>query len=104
MRGTPHSELHQLTLQAIYNHPSGWFVRGETLWTAQINGGFIDREPGDDFWQFNLLAGYRFWQRRAEVSVGVLNLGDRDYQLEPLTLYNELPRERTFVARLSFKF
>jgi hypothetical protein len=36
--------------------------------------------------------------------VGVLNITDQDYRLNPLTLYNELPRERTFVASLKFFF
>ncbi len=103
-RGHFSSDLHRMTLHAIYNHRSGWFARGETVWMAQDNSGLLSSERGDDFWQFNLLTGYRFWQRRVEVSVGVLNIGGRDYRLEPLTLYNELPRERTFVARMNFKF
>jgi hypothetical protein len=37
-----------------------------------------------------------------EVRVGVFNLTDQDYQLNPLTLYSELPRERLFAA--SFRF
>jgi tetratricopeptide (TPR) repeat protein len=99
------SVLHQVTLYAIYNHPSGFFAQAQAVWTAQDNNdGFKGGEPGDDFWHANAFVGYRFWRRRAEVSVGVLNIGDRDYKLEPLTLYNELPRERTFVARLSLKF
>jgi len=36
--------------------------------------------------------------------LGVLNLADRDYHLNPLTLYNDLPRERTLVASLKFYF
>jgi hypothetical protein len=59
---------------------------------------------GDDFWQFNVLAGYRLAQRRIEVTVGLLNLTDQNYQLNPLTLYNDLPRERTFMARLRLNF
>ena len=58
----------------------------------------------DDFWQLNAFTGYRFARRRAEVAVGLVNITDEDYELEPLTLYTELPRERTLVARFSFKF
>ena len=36
--------------------------------------------------------------------IGVLNLTDQDYRLNPLTLYNELPRGRTFAAGLQFRF
>ena len=60
--------------------------------------------PGDDFWQFHVTAGYRFLQRRAEVRVGILNLTDRDYRLNPLNLHLEAPRERTFTASLRFYF
>jgi tetratricopeptide (TPR) repeat protein len=96
--------LHQVMLYAIYNHPSGLFTQWQAVWTAQETSKFSPNEPGDDFWQFNVIGGYRWWQRRAEVTVGVLNITDEDYKLEPLTLYNELPRERTFMARFSFKF
>ena len=105
------SVLQQALLYAIYNHPAGWFVQGQAVWTAQHNRGYPDADSSDiipiedtDFWQLNVLAGYRFWQRRAEVAVGLLNLTDKDYRLAPLNLTTELPRERTFVARLSFKF
>ena len=94
--------LHQLRLHAIYHHPAGFFAQGQGIWSRQDN--HTAARPGDDFWQFNLLAGYRFPQRKAEVTVGVLNLTDRDYRLDPLNLYSELPRERTFVARLQFNF
>ena len=43
-------------------------------------------------------------RQRGEVSFGVLNLFDTDYRLNPLTLYSELPRERTFVGRLKLNF
>ena len=100
------SVLQQLTLYAIYNHPSGWFGQLQGVWSRQSNHGhgFGGAEPGDDFWQYNAFVGCRFWQRRAEATIGVLNMGDQNYKLEPLNLYSELPRERTFVARLSFKF
>jgi hypothetical protein len=36
--------------------------------------------------------------------LGVLNLTDQDYHLNPLNLYNELPRSRTLELRLQFNF
>ena len=51
-----------------------------------------------------MFAGYRFWQRHAEARIGVLNITDEDYRLNPLTLYSELPRERTFYASFRFYF
>jgi outer membrane receptor protein involved in Fe transport len=61
-------------------------------------------QPGDDFVQLDLHAGYRFFRRKAELSVGILNLTGQDYRLNPLTTYSELPRERVFTARFSFRF
>ncbi len=99
------SVIQQVTLDAIYNHPCGFFGQAQVQWTGQENDeDFAATEPGDDFWQLNAFVGYRFWRRHAEVAVGVLNITDEDYKLEPLNFYNELPRERTFVARFKFKF
>jgi len=94
--------LHQVNLFAVYNIPCGFFARGEAIWTQQSNRGYNPDIPGDDFWQFNLFAGYRFYHRAAEVRLGLLNIADQDYRLNPLNLYNELPRERTLA--MSFKF
>jgi len=44
------------------------------------------------------------WHRKVEISVGLLNLTDQNYQLEPLNLYNEMARSRTFTARLLISF
>ena len=60
--------------------------------------------PGDSFWQHDLVAGYRFAKRRAELRLGVLNLTDQGYRLNPLNLYAELPRQRTFLAAAKFNF
>ena len=51
-----------------------------------------------------MFVGHRFLQRRAEVRVGILNLGDQDYRLNPLNLHEEYPRERTFYAALKLYF
>jgi tetratricopeptide (TPR) repeat protein len=98
------SVLHQLSLYTIYSHHSGFFGQFQALWYLQSNAGYSPDQSGDHFWQLNAFAGYRFPGRKAEFTIGVLNLADRDYRLNPLTLYNELPRERTFVARLQFSF
>jgi Tfp pilus assembly protein PilF len=96
--------LQQLNLYAIYNHPSGFFAKGETSWYDQSNIGYAGSLPGNDFWQVNALAGWRFLHRRAEVSCGLLNLTGQNYRLNPLNLYTELPRERTFSVRLKINF
>ena len=96
--------LHQVSLYANYNLPCGFFAQAESVWTAQSNSGYLPSLSDDNFWQLNAFAGYRFWRRHAEARVGVLNITDRDYKLNPLTLYSELPRERTFYASFKFYF
>ena len=92
--------LHTVRLNGLYRHPIGIFARAEALWFYQ------DREredlslAGDDFWQLNFFLGYRFPRQRAEISVGILNVTDQDYQLDPINHHAELPRSRTFYARL----
>jgi hypothetical protein len=93
------SVLHTVNLHANWNHPSGLFSVLEGNWYDQNNSGFLPAEPGDDFYQFNAYAGYRFWHRRAELTVGLLNIFDQHYRLEPLNLYNEMARTRTVLAR-----
>jgi outer membrane receptor for ferric coprogen and ferric-rhodotorulic acid len=96
--------LNTINLYAIFNHPCGFFAEGDANWYSQHNIGFHGTEPGDDFWQLNAFVGYRFWQRHAEASLGVLNITDRNYRLNPLNIYNELPRERTLAAQLKIHF
>jgi len=101
--------LDTVTLNANWNSPRGWFGRAEANWYAQTlggtNGGQSNNSPpGDNFWQDNLEAGYRFNRNLSEVSVGVLDLGDRDYHLSPLTYTLELPHRRTFFVRCRLGF
>ncbi|MGA2177695.1 MAG: FecR domain-containing protein [Verrucomicrobiota bacterium] len=96
--------LSQLSLYALFNYSCGFFARAEAQWNDQYNYGYSPALPGDEFWQINLLAGYRFFHRHAQVQVGVLNLTGHDYQLNPLNLYAELPRTRTFTTSFQFNF
>ncbi len=126
--GDTHSEaeLNEVSLSVLYNHPCGFFARAEANWYGQGNASYASSvapynlanygvvQPqvrtqnlalhGSDFWQFNLLAGYRFYRNQCEVSCGVLNLGGGDYKLNPLNPHEDLPRERTFVAFYRFAF
>lgn len=94
------AELHQTTLFAQFNHRCGFFARADGEWNQQENSDY----PSADFYQLNATIGYRFPRQRGEVSVGVLNINDTNYRLNPLTPYQELPRERVFVGWLSFRF
>jgi tetratricopeptide (TPR) repeat protein len=96
--------LNEVDLLLIYNHPSGFFAQEEAHWYAQSNSGYTPGEPGADLWQFNAFVGYRFLHRKAQVMLGLLNITDQNYSLNPLNLYNELPRSRTLDLRLQLNF
>jgi hypothetical protein len=93
-----------LNLYGIWNHPSGFFSQLEALWFLQNNHGYSGTRPGDEFWQFNAYAGYRFPRHQAEIRLGLLNITDQDYRLNPLNLTSELPRHRTLATTFSFYF
>jgi len=103
--------LHKLSAYGIWNSPTGLFARAEANWFSQnldddprgLAPGSVPRD-GDEFWQFNALLGYRFWRNQAEISLGVLNIGDTDYQLSPLNPYGEIVRGRTAFMSCRFNF
>lgn len=96
--------LQQLTLYLNYYHRCGFFGQLQSIWTDQINHGYTPELGGSDFWQFNAYAGYRFLDRRAEVKLGLLNITDQSYLLNPLNLYYDLPRGRTLAVSLKLYF
>jgi len=103
--------FNQLQFYAIYSHPSGFFARAEAVWFNQGNYDYSPTLPGDDFWQYNLLAGYRFRKNFGEISLGVLNLTGQDYRINPLNsyytpidFYNTIPRQRTLLVQVKFNF
>lgn len=102
--GEQRATLQQLSFFGAFNHASGFFARGEALWWSQANRGYSPALPGDDFWQFNIFGGYRFPRNHGELSVGVANLADEDYRLNPVNPHSELPRSRTLVVRFSLDF
>ncbi|MCL4177207.1 MAG: TonB-dependent receptor [Verrucomicrobia bacterium] len=98
------ADLHEFRAAVAWQGVSGWFARGECWWFGQELEEPGVRSSDEAFPQFNIFAGYRFPRRRGDVTLGVLNLTDEDYRLSPLNYYAELPRERTFYARLRFNF
>ena len=92
--------LQQLTLSGHFHHASGFFGSLMAWWNNQNPAG----GPVEDFWQFDLYGGYRFPRRRAEIRLGLLNLSNQDYRLDPLNDHIERPRQRTFTARFQFQF
>ena len=101
-----HSEaiLNQVDLLVVYNHPCGFYAQSDAHWYAQNNIGYGSAEPGDNFWQLNAFVGYRFPRRKAELEFGLLNITGQNYNLNPLNLYNELPRSRTLALSLKMNF
>ena len=115
--GTPIADLtngatlHEVSLNAHWNSPTGLFATVEANWYLQdLDDDPLGQAPGaapregDEFWQFNALLGYRFNRNQSEVSVGVLNIADSDYRLSPLSPYGNIARERTAVIRCRFNF
>ena len=96
--------LQQASIFVLFNHPSGFFAQANSLWSWQDNRGYAPDIPGDEFWQHNVYLGYRFLHRRAEARIGLLNITDENYRLNPLTIYSELPRSRTIYASLRFYY
>lgn len=100
---TTRAVLHVAGVDALYRHPSGIFAAASADWWAQrfsASSGLLE----DDFPFTRISLGYRFPRRRAELTVGVLNVTDQDYRLHPLNLYPELARERTIFTRLDLSF
>lgn len=98
------ARLHELWLRVVFNHPSGFFARGEvaSYWQKSTPSGGPSRDEA--VCEMNLFAGWRFKRQRGEVSAGLLNLTDQDHRLNPLNGLAEVPRERVFVARLRLNF
>jgi len=102
--------LHEFRVSLLFTHGSGFFVQTEGAWYLQtgyeVNGSPRSRSEldGASFPQVNLMAGYRFPRRRGDISLGLLNATDEDYQLTSLTPYAELPHERVIAVRLRTNF
>ena len=96
--------LQHVQLFLRFNHPTGFFAEWSSDWFHQDNHGYAPGLVAADFWQHNAYAGFVFPHRRAEVRVGLLNLADQNYRLNPLNLQADLPRGRTFTTSLRINF
>ncbi|MEY4917282.1 MAG: hypothetical protein RL616_1195, partial [Verrucomicrobiota bacterium] len=96
--------LHTVSFALNFNHPSGFFAQWQSSWYHQNNFGYVPSLAVENLWQHNLMVGWRFARRHAEIRAGILNLTDEDYRLNPLNLMADLPRGRTFVASLRLNF
>ncbi len=103
--------LQQIQLASRCQFASGLFAEGQAIWTRQSDVnvdyralGVRQRLGDEDFWQFNLWAGWRLARRRVEWTAGLLNLADANYRLHPVSVHADLPRSRTLVIRLRLNF
>jgi tetratricopeptide (TPR) repeat protein len=100
------SDFHRLGASVLYQRPDGWFGRIAATGNLQENSGeWYPGDPvpqGDRFAHLNLFLGYRFPRHRGDLTVGLLNLTDRNYRLHPLTPFDEMPRERMLYLRFRF--
>jgi len=96
--------LNQIDLFANCYLPCGFFSSIQLNWWKQADVDFYPEEPGANFWQLNLFAGYRFPRRHVEVMLGLLNVTAQDFQLDPLTYYVEPAHTRTLEASVKFSF
>lgn len=99
--GRRRGSLHRLRLHSGFQHESGLFALFDAELFHQENRlGVVD----ETFWDLNARVGYRFAQRRAELSLAVLNLLDRDYRLNPVNFYRDIPRERLIAVTLRLNY
>jgi hypothetical protein len=96
--------LQTVQLNLLFQHPSGFFAGVEAAWYSQRLENDLAGVPGDSFCQENLMAGFRFPRRHAEIRLTLLNLADQDYQLHPINLYPNLARNRTLAVQFKFNF
>jgi Tfp pilus assembly protein PilF len=101
---TEEADLHRVQLRLLYTHASGLFGGVESTWYKQINRGYTPELPGDALVQVDLQLGWRLPRQRGEIRLGLLNITEQDYHLNPLNVYAELPRERVLAAQLRLRF
>jgi outer membrane receptor protein involved in Fe transport len=99
--------LHTVSIDALAHNSYGFFLQANATWRLQNDlfdtnlGGDL---PQEDFWQFNVFAGYRTPKRHFEGQIGLLNITDQDYRLHPINVWQTIPRGRTLAltARINF--
>jgi tetratricopeptide (TPR) repeat protein len=96
------STLNETSFFGNYYLPCGFFSQFQANWWVQHNA--VGSEPGADFWQCNLYGGYRFPRRHIELAVGLINMFNQGYNVDPVTYFLEQARTRTLVASLKFNF
>jgi len=96
--------LHLVSLDGIFQMPCGLFASVEGQWWEQELRDDLSPMPGDHFWQANARLGYRSPRRHIEISAGLMNITGQNYNLSPINLYPDLPRQCSFVTEIKLNF
>ena len=90
------------SFRATSTCPCGFFSQFQANWWDQVEHRCAG-EPGDA--SGNSISTPATVSRAAtSKSVGVVNIGNQDYHIDPLTYFLEQAHTRTFVASLKFNF
>jgi tetratricopeptide (TPR) repeat protein len=98
------ARLHELRTSASVHHETGGFASIEHRFLIQTSSGYTSINADESSSQLNAYVGWRLKNSRAEFTLGLLNLANQDYRLNPLTPFDDLSRHRTVHARFRFYF
>lgn len=99
-----HGSLHQISVFATINHPSGIFARTKLTWNSQQASRQTEHLASTMFWQWDAQVGWRFARRRAAFTLGILNILDDVPSLHPISLGSNGTRNRDLVTSLDLSF
>lgn len=97
------ADLHRASGSLLYQRRDGLFARSTITYLHQ-EAVTPSGPSSDDLALFDFYIGWRFPRHLGEIAVGLLNAGDSDYRLSPLTAHEEFPRRRSLYLRLRLNF
>ena len=83
--------------------PNGLFCEIGGMGYIQSNDSNYDATDVNQ-WLANAACGYRFWNRRGELRLSVLNINDREVFIDQINYHKMPPNERMFSGRLLLSF
>ena len=83
--------------------PNGLFCEIGGMGYIQSNDSNYDTTDVNQ-WLANAACGYRFWNRRGELRLSVLNINDREVFIDHINYHKMPPNERMFSGRLLLSF
>ena len=96
--------MNLISLDATFQHPCGFFATAQgQCWRQELQKD-LSSLPASQFWQANVEIGWRSPRRQVEITLGLLNVTGQNYNLYPINLYPDLPRQRTLLSKLQLNF